>query len=478
MTSNSPHASQPLTSGQTGEARSPLEDKDWEKLIKLLREKRIIPVIGPDLLAIPWNDNPAAKLYELWGKELAEYYQMNCENETSDTPLLYWVSDQLFLKADMPVGDLEYELSNIICDEKWPVPQSLLQLAEIRDFPLYISTTIDHLMESALRLKRGGSENIVFCRTGGAKNDLPGNFAPTPEPHLIQLFGASCADSEAFAVTEDDLIEFSWSLIDHDYSPKNLYSYLQRRQLLLLGCDFPDWLDRFFIHALSHDQGSQVGITFVSERCPKGLQEFLRRKKARPFIKCSPVDFVAELYQRWQKYVTVHAAAAGPAKLPGGSPEASPGIQPSKAGSVFISYARDDRAQAIAIRDQLEAANIDTWMDDKGLDPGEAYDEAIHENIRNASFFVALISKSLNLEQSNRNRRYVLKEWRWAEDADLERPRNQNFLQPVVLDDTLPGAPFIEGPMRMRQWTECTNGQLPERFIDFLRQGIRRYRAQ
>lgn len=458
---------------------SPLSNRDWDRLIRLLRDHRVIPVIGPDLLRIPWNNAPDARLYELWGEELAALYGMDLIRDPSDIPLLYWVSDQLSLRSDIPVGELEYEFSNVVCHSKWPIPPSLFQLAEIKDIPLYISTTIDHLMEAALGLKRGNSQNIVFCRTGGSsRNDIAGNFSPLSNPLIIQLFGASCIDPEAFAVTEDDLIEFSWSLIDHAYAPLNLYSYLQNRQLLLLGCDFPDWLDRFFIHALSRDQGSQVAITFVSERCPKGLQEFLRRKKARPFIQCSPVAFVAELYQRWLNSEIELVKTPCSPKPSGDRSDGVSKQKPNKAGSVFISYARDDRANAVAIRDQLEANNIDTWMDESDLEPGEAYDEAIHENIKNASFFIALISKSLNLADSNRFGRYVFKEWRWAENADLERPLSQKFLQPVVLDETSPHAPFIEGSIRGREWTACPNGQLPASFIDFLRQGMRRYRAK
>lgn len=464
---------------QRGGIHPALAEREWDKLLCLLKEKRVVPVIGPDLLRVQWDDLPSAKLYELWGTELARQFDLELPQNSYDIPLLYWVADQLSVRPDIPIGDMEYEYSTLISDAKWPVPQSLLQLAEIKDFPLYISTTIDHLMDTALSLKRGGGKHIYFRRSGGSsQNDLPSQFSPSPNPTIIHLFGASSVDPEAFAATEDDLIEFSWNLIDHDSSPKNLYDYLHRKILLLLGCDFPDWLDRFFIHALSHEQGAQVAITFVSERCPKGLQEFLRRKKARPYIQCSPVDFVHELYQRWQK----NEIATG--RLEDGKPlltqPASIGTSyytPSKPGSVFISYARDDKAKAIAIRDQLEAANIDTWMDDTGLEPGAEFDDVIHDNIKQSSFFVALISKAMNLEGSNRFGRYVLKEWRWAKDADMERPSELRFLQPVVIDDTPPGAPFIERPFRDRHWTVYDNGQLPSEFIEFLKHGIRRFRT-
>jgi hypothetical protein len=465
------------SSDATSTKASPLHTRDWDRLISQLKEQRVIPVIGPNLLRIPGTNGEEAKLYELWGKELADLYNVELPHDPTDIPLLYWISDQLSLRTDIPTGDLEYELTNVVRQSKWPIPQALLQLAEIKDFPLYISITIDHLMEDALKLKRGHSKNIFFSRTGGPdRNDIPDDFAPTTIPLLIHLFGASSADREAFAVTEDDLIEFSWSLIKHSYAPQNLYEYLNKRQLLLLGCDFPDWLDRFFIHALSHDQGAQVGITFVSEQCPKGLQEFLRRKKARPFIEWSPVAFVQELHQRWLQSEREDSLQQGESQpVPIHEPTPS-GLKPSKVGSVFISYARDDKKIALAIRDQLEAANIDTWMDENDLEPGEQYEDSIQDNIKNASFFVALISKSLDLENSNRLGRFVLKEWRWAERAALERLQAHNYLQPVVIDDTPIGAAFVEGPMRNKEWTVCRDGKLPPKFINQIQQGVRHFR--
>lgn len=67
----------------------------------------MIPVIGPDLLRVPWGSSADARLYELWGEELAELYGVDLTREPSDIPLLYWVSDQLSLRSDIPVGDLE-----------------------------------------------------------------------------------------------------------------------------------------------------------------------------------------------------------------------------------------------------------------------------------------------------------------------------------------------------------------------------------
>jgi hypothetical protein len=143
---------------------------------------------------------------------------------------------------------------------------------------------------------------------------------------------------------------------------------------------------------------------------------------------------------------------------------------------VFLSYAREDREAAVAIRAQLDAANIDTWMDERGLEPGAAFEEVIHRNIENASFFVAIISRALDLSDSDRPGRFVLKERHWAEEESLSRPQDPGFLQPVVVDDTPADAPFITRPFRKANWTYLRDGELPPEFIDLMRRGIRRFR--
>jgi hypothetical protein len=102
----------------------------------------------------------------------------------------------------------------------------------------------------------------------------------------------------------------------------------------------------------------------------------------------------------------------------------------------------------------------------------------IRDNIRKASFFLAIISRALDLESSDRPGRFVLKEWKWAEDENLERPKDHSFLQPVVVDDTPPGAEFIDRPFRNDlHWTGLRDGKVPQELIDRLNRGIRRFRS-
>jgi hypothetical protein len=102
------------------------------------------------------------------------------------------------------------------------------------------------------------------------------------------------------------------------------------------------------------------------------------------------------------------------------------------------------------------------------------YQQVIRENIRNASFFIAIISRSL--DTAGKPQRYLWREWKWAEDANLERRKEYRFLQPVVIDDTPPGAAFVDSPYQELHWTVFRGGRLPEDFVQFISQGIRRFR--
>lgn len=444
---------------------------EWKKLLTLISDGRVIPIIGPELLEIPGENKCLERLYDKWGVALAEQNGIQSMPEYSDIPLLYWATNQLGMNQHIQPGDLEYELDHVIRGRSWPIPESLRLLAEISDFPLYVTTTIDHLMISALqqfrRMKKAPLQ-VLFNRGGNeASCDLPRDFIPGDHPTVFHLFGATSTDPDGFAATEDALIEYSWALLDQQYAPKRFFDFLKRKMILLLGCDFPDWLGRFFVHALTREQSSQIAILYVSDCKPCGLHDFLRRKRARLFVPYSPVKFIEELHRRWLEQMKTQNGET--------KQEQPPSI--SKRGAVFISYAKEDRDSAFSIRTQLEMENIDAWMDESELESGMDFEYIIKDNIERASFFVPIISRAHDIKNTNRLGRFVLGEWHWAEKVNERRLKDDCYLRPVVVDDTPPGADFIERPFRDLHWTQFQNEKLPPEFIDSLRRGIRRYRS-
>jgi hypothetical protein len=444
-----------------------MTDREWNKLVNLILEGSVIPVLGPELLVVPENGEPT-RLYDMWAGALAAQTKI-ARPEGARRWTIYDVANQL--SQIEYANDVAYDIDEVVRLRSWPIPDSLKNLARIQDFSLYISTTVDHLMFQALTEARQGRkvEPIKFTPRG-VKNmiDRSSSFYQEKLPSVYYLFGASSPTDGTFAKTEDDLIEYSWSLLDPQEAPQNLYDHLQKKTVLLLGCSLPDWLGRFFIHAINGRRNQEIlNMYYVSPNCEPGLAEYLDRRKAKVVTSISPVDFAAELYTRWQ---------ARRQQNPPDIPDSPASTAEFKTGAVFLSYASEDRAKVRAIRDQLEAHNIDTWMDERELpaEPGNVYQETIRENIYKAAFFVPIISRTLEIAGSSP--RFVWREWRMAEDASMNRRKEDLYLQPLVIDDTPSGAKFVGSPYRDLQWTRLSEGRVPPEFIETLSQGIRNFR--
>jgi len=449
-------------------ARSQLSEREWDKLINSILAGGVVPVIGQELL-VSQQDGGEELLYDVWGRVLAEQAGLVI-SEQDGTPALYQVTSQLLQTQNR--SEVAMDVDDVIRRQPWPIPDSLRKLAQISSFSLYVTTTVDHLLSRALDEVRNGRKgqqiDIGFAvHADKEHNDLPEDFANQSTPTVFHVFGVTSPFPDAFAKTEDDLIDFSASLLDGQYAPERFYDYLQNKTILLLGCSFPDWLGRFFIRALNANRVEQtINIYYVSGHRDEGLENYLRRKRAKVLAPNSPIAFVEELYRRWQLRQSESPEQQFEARS--GASDSTP----LKRGAVFLSYANEDRETVRRIRTQLEDARIDTWMDESGLEPGVQFQQAIRESIGDASCFIAFISKSLDGQQ----KRFLWKEWKWAEEESLNWRKGQRFLQAVAIDDTPSGASFVDPPYSELHWTRLQDGLLPREFVQILSQGVRSFR--
>ena len=98
---------------------------------------------------------------------------------------------------------------------------------------------------------------------------------------------------------------------------------------------------------------------------------------------------------------------------------------------VFISYARSEVDFAKRIFDELRAIeNIEPWFDKYSLLPGIKWRPAIRKAIREANYFLALISS-----RSASGRGYRNTELDQALEILKEFPPDQTFFIPARLDE-------------------------------------------
>ena len=193
---------------------------------------------------------------------------------------------------------------------------------------------------------------------------------------------------------------------------------------------FPDWLARFILRTaknskLSAERGFSEYLIDADAESNSPLVAFLTSfSRETVVLSLDPVDFVAELARRWQERQGGDAAAKAPE--PGPMPEIMP------PGSLFISYASEDRPAALRLAAELQDAGLPVWLDRQQLDWGSDYTARIRLAIQQCALFVPVLSRTAEQRTG-----FFRKEWAWASERNLDFTGSSlAFLCPLVIDDT------------------------------------------
>ena len=414
-----------------GDPRSAAEDGwDWDALLAFIDERRVIPIVGPDLLRIEVDGVPTTFDHYV-AKQLAGRMSVPAERLPADPSLNDVVSEYVSMGRGAR-QDLYPKIRNIVREASFPPPRPLVQLAEITDIDLFVTTTFDGLLENALDTARFGgqpmTETIVYKPKGGA--DLPRPKETLARTAIFHLFGRASTLPD-YVISDEDMLEFIFSLQQEKSRPPLLFDAFRDNHLLLLGVNFADWLARFFLRVakpgrLSDPRDVTEVLADSKMTHDSTLLVFLHHFSSRTkiFIGGGAVEFVDGLWQRWRAL-----NRSAPARL--SSPFAPPPADMPE-GAIFISYAREDFAAVQQLKAGLEAEGLTVWFDFERLEAGEAFDRKIRQNIRACSLFVPVLSQNA----ARRLEGYFRREWRYALDRDMNISDEKAFIIPVVVDDT------------------------------------------
>ena len=199
--------------------------------------------------------------------------------------------------------------------------QPLRDLASMSGFKLFVTTTPDDLLARAIDAERHGgiakTEHIVFAPklASGTLSDLPETLS-SGYTAVCYLFGKASPSPFVFAIHDEDTLEFIHNLqINAAEGMKRLFSELRQQNLLLIGCNFADWLSRFFIRLantqrLADNRSKREFLIEQSSDSSGSLTLFLERFSPDTWVFPGGArEFVAELARRWQeRHPAVHAA--------------------------------------------------------------------------------------------------------------------------------------------------------------------------
>jgi hypothetical protein len=449
--------------GLPAEAEDP---RFWDRLLDLIEEERIVPVIGPDLLSVE-ADGKRTFLYPLLAEKLAARLGVTPEPEAHpslhETACLYLAQNGSAAGIEV-YENLKSVLTSLMASGQIQPPEPLRQLARIRPLKLFLTTTFDPLLAEALRA--AGRPARTFAFSPQEPGDLTEKLDQIQGPVVFHLFGKISA-VPSYAVTEEDALEVFHAL-QSDSRPKNLLKELANRQILLVGNRFPDWLARFFLR-IAHGKPlwqtrGRTDVVADEQTCgDPAFIAFVQRFSARTQIyRGSAVELVVELARRWEE--------RHPPDSPGNG-VVPPGPLDMKPGSVFLNYAREDHKKVEALARALDRAGVDVWLDRTDLAGGDEYTRKIRRNVEVCSLFVPVLSPRVHTS----DRRFFRLEWEWAEEVASKAPRTLRYLVPIALEGLSPDDPEIPESFRRIHWLRMEGHEPSPDLVETLKGYFRAY---
>lgn len=395
-----------------------ISDQGWKELLSEIRNGNVIPIIGSELSKI-----------EVAGKE-KQLNEFLLDELVNKNEIVEEVSDFTQLKHSrewknmIDEGDtsMQYEVNKFYNNLNSTPSIYLRKLLRIKEFKLILSTTFDNHIELALQDKYG-KENVKVLNYEIKKkyDDLSeSDLIDETKTILFHMFGKLGDIETSFVLTEDDLLKYMLNWINISSSPKNLINYIQDKHLLVLGCDYPNWLFKFFLHAIKYNIEKNT-MNVISKKSvvadfhmDDGLDFFLSRIKTR--FHNNPEAFIEELLERYE-----HDEVGR--------------NEDKQTNDIFISYAHEDEEVVSKIVNELKNSKIGVWFDKNkdeqyGLVTGDKFEKKIKGNIINSKIFVPILSKNILAD-----RRFFRKEWNYA--IEEAKGSYKNYILPIIIDKDL-----------------------------------------
>ena len=425
-----------------------MNERSWDRLLKSIEDGLVVPVLGAQTLIAPGsNDSFQAQV----ARQLLEFY--NSEPGSHPLPPFRELNEVVTrLKHDHPIqdlyGDIHDAIEKLAPKSETAIPEPVRQIAAITHFRLFVTLTPDDLLARSLKTRCAVNEIVhsPYLPTSEG-TDLPTDWLSRQgEVYLLYLFGKS-RPAPMFAIHDEDILEYVHNIIARgSHVPIKYFAELQQRNMLLIGCNFPGWLNRFFLrltnlHRLSDTQRKREWM-IEALKPEEELIYFLKSYSEGTEIlsDISPAAFIAELHQRWlARYGETAALAPAQAE-----------VVPHNT-LFFISYCRaPDYSAAVKLVESLKSLGVaanEIWFDKSVIEPGQDFRECILNGIRTCRYFVPVISSSAD----QLDEKFFRREWNEALDRS-KSIQGRTFVVPVIVDQTYDPEQYQRVP---RQWKDA-----------------------
>lgn len=292
-----------------------LEDLDWDRLLRRIRDGKCTPFLG------------AGANYGVLplGADIAQEWARKFRYPLEDDKNLARVATYLAVQNDA-MYPKELLLDNWFRNIKLPdytnpyEPHATLASLPL---PLYITTNYDPFMTEALKAA-GKKPHRELCKWNNSIQDRPSvfdkdsNFKLNPdEPVVFHLHGHN-EIAESLVLTEDDYLDFLVSVSkDNQLLPHQIQRSLSSTSLLFVGYSLADWNFRvIFRGVINSVEQSQKRISLTVQVPPTSPEDGTQSTKSEVQTYLSKYfdqidirvywgtaqDFMSELRVRWEAY--------------------------------------------------------------------------------------------------------------------------------------------------------------------------------
>ncbi|MEO8111324.1 MAG: toll/interleukin-1 receptor domain-containing protein [Ginsengibacter sp.] len=437
------------------------EPRDWDELLKYIFKKNLTPVIGKEMFKFK-NEDSLTPIDDYLSKQLLEEFDVTDQPAMTLPEALNYLTN---VRREEPL-DIKTRLNSMvedIADKDFPLLSDFLSVNKLS---YYINTTVyNNVLEDKLKKIRKQDANTVKSINFSINrpfNDI-GILEDLSDPFVFNVFG-SLLDTVDPALTEEDMLEYVGEFKEKLNVKPNIINALKNKNLLFLGCAFPDWMVRFILRLLSseplHDWGTKRRIYIINDDTDlrKRQFDFLENYRVVTF-KGNTNDFVKELSERWPKYYEEETK-----KLEEEAKKENP-IDPKL---IFLSYTRSDQAAVETLKGSLEKIeNVTCWYDKENIEGGDKWNSEIQFNIRKANLFIPLISAN-----SLTHKGAVQDEWRSAVNEEGVRNltgQHDPYLIPIVIDDSNLYDPNLPDFFKEIDIKQVRDGNPDDKFINTIK---------
>ena len=289
-----------------------LEERDWELLLRRIKDGKCTPFIGPEV---------SAQVMPL-RQHVAQSWAHQYDYPLADTHDLARVAQYMAVQYDpiYPKEEMQKQVTAVTPLDFTNSDQPHSVLAQL-DLPVYITTNYDDLMEQALQHHKKDPKQEL-CRWNALlqrsqPSILDTGYDPTPANPLVYHLHGHYQTPESLVLTEDDYLDFLVNISSEAFKlPHRIQRAMTGASLLFIGYNPIDWDFRVLFRGLvaATEAGlRRISVTVqlppVPEGTPAATQTKVQRYLDDYFSRTdtqmraywgTTQQFITDLWQRWQ----------------------------------------------------------------------------------------------------------------------------------------------------------------------------------